>query len=480
MGDQLTMKARWARLAPCLVLGIVLLMIPAPEGVEPRGWHVLAVFAATILALLLRPFAMSTNVLVGIMVLVLTQSLGEGSKASLETALLGFANTTVWLVVAAFLIAGSVIRSGLGRRIALGLVHRLGKSETGLAYGIGAAELVLAPVIPSNTARGGGILAPIVDALCRSIGEGRDPADSARVSRYLVFCGAHFNLITAAMFLTGMAANPLVAEAAGDVAGIRFGWAQWALGAAVPGLISLLLLPQLVRRVVRPPQMDVGAARARAGEELAAMGPKGRNEKILIAVLIGMVGLWASTPLHGLHTTVVALSGIAVLLLSGAERWKAMASTWGAWDALIWLGGLVMMADQLRTTGVIDWFAGGAGDAVSGYAPLAVAIGLALVYFYSMYGFSMLTGHITAMVGAFLAVAVAAGAPPLLMVAMLAYFSNLCGCLTHYSTGPVVIYFGLGYHSVGDWFRMGFIVSLFHMAVWLGIGLGWWKLLGWW
>ena len=92
----------------------------------------------------------------------------------------------------------------------------------------------------------------------------------------------------------------------------------------------------------------------------------------------------------------------------------------------------------------------------------------------------MLTGHITAMVAAFLAVALALGVPGTLMVAMLAYFSNLCGCLTNYSTGPVVIYFGFGYVPVGRWFKVGLMVSIFHLVVWLGVGLPYWKLLGWW
>ncbi len=92
----------------------------------------------------------------------------------------------------------------------------------------------------------------------------------------------------------------------------------------------------------------------------------------------------------------------------------------------------------------------------------------------------MLTAHISAMVAAFFGVALAAGAPPLLPVALLAYFSCLCACTTNYSTGPVVIYFGLGYVPVSKWFSIGFLISLYHLVIWMGLGLGWWKLLGWW
>ena len=83
-------------------------------------------------------------------------------------------------------------------------------------------------------------------------------------------------------------------------------------------------------------------------------------------------------------------------------------------------------------------------------------------------------------VAVFFLVAVGTGAPPMLTIALLAYFSNLCGCLTNYSTGPVVNYFGLGYVESIRWFRIGFLVSLLHIAIWLGVGLPWWKFLGWW
>ena len=111
---------------------------------------------------------------------------------------------------------------------------------------------------------------------------------------------------------------------------------------------------------------------------------------------------------------------------------------------------------------------------------MTVAIVLAVVYFYSMYLFSMMTAHITAMVLAFMVLAATADAPPMLMIALLAYFSCLCACLTNYSTGPVIIYFGLGYVSVGRWFAVGLAMSLVHLAVWLTVGMAWWKVLGWW
>jgi DASS family divalent anion:Na+ symporter len=31
-----------------------------------------------------------------------------------------------------------------------------------------------------------------------------------------------------------------------------------------------------------------------------------------------------------------------------------------------------------------------------------------------------------------------------------------------------------------EWWRIGFLVSLANLAIWLGVGVGWWKLIGFW
>lgn len=148
---------------------------------------------------------MGVMVLGGLVTLTVTQTM------TFENALSGYGNKTVWLVVAAFLIAGAVRRTGLGRRMAFMLVSLIGKSMLGFGYSLCGSELILGPVVPSNTARGGGILAPVMRSLAEALGS-YPHKDPKRAGDYLTMVGAHANLITAAMFLTGMAANPLVAQ----------------------------------------------------------------------------------------------------------------------------------------------------------------------------------------------------------------------------------------------------------------------------
>ena len=461
------------KLAACAGLAAAAWVVPPPAGLDATGWQVLGVFAATIASFLLRPLAMGPMVLLGLLALAVTRTVAY------KQLIAGYGDSTVWLVVAAFLVAGAVQRTGFGRRVALTLVRQLGSSMLGLGYAVCAAELLLGPCVPSNTARGGGIMAPIVQSLCAALGS-HPQQRPARAGHFLVLTGAHANLITASMFLTGMAANPLVSRAAADVFGLDFGWGRWALGSVVPGLLGLALLPLLTRRLAPPTLEHAAAARDQARAELSAMGPWSRGQLVMGGVFALLLLLWSTKALHGMGSGLVAWIGVAVLLLSLTERWEGMIGNARAWDTLVWLGGLLTMATALKATGVVAWFAALIKARLAGLDGVTVALALALVYFYSMYGFSMFTAHIAALVAAYFAVGAAAGAPPMLLVPLLAYFSCLCGCTTNYSTGPVIIYFALGYVPASTWFRVGFVVALFHLAVWLGVGLPWWKLLGWW
>ena len=398
---------------------------------------------------------------------------------TVDEALKGYGNSVVWLVVAAFLIAGSVVKTGFGLRIALILVKRFGNSMLGLGYAMTAAELILGPIVPSNTARGGGILAPITRSLSEALGS--FPEDKPeRAGAYLTTLGAHANLITAAMFLTGMAANPILAESAKIVFDVEFTWGMWALGAVVPGLVGLVLLPPFIKYLTKPELDDTKAAQKSALLNLEKLGRGSFSEKVMGVVFVMLIVLWTTKTFHGMGTTLVAWIGVTLLLLTKTQRWDEMAQNSKAWDTFIWLGGLLTMANTLKTHGMVDWFAGIMQNMLSDMEGLTIVILMGLIYFYSMYAFSMLTAHIFALATAFFAVALGVGAPTLLIIALLAYFSNLCACITNYSTGPVIIYFGLGYVKSPRWFSIGFFVSLFHITIWLTVGLAWWKFLGWW
>ena len=105
---------------------------------------------------------------------------------------------------------------------------------------------------------------------------------------------------------------------------------------------------------------------------------------------------------------------------------------------------------------------------------------LFVVYNYIHYGFASNTAHVVALFSAFSSVAVAAGAPVIVTCILLGVIANTCSTLTHYACGVSPIFFGAGYITQGEWWRLGFILSIIHFAIWIGIGMPWMKFLGMW
>jgi DASS family divalent anion:Na+ symporter len=453
-------------------IGLLIWALPRPEAIDPRAWRLLAIFVATVAGIIVRPLPMAAMALVGIAASVATRTL------TITEALSGFSNGTVWLVVAAFFIAAGFIKTGLGARIAYTLVAWFGRSTLGLGYSLVASDLVLAPAIPSNTARAGGVIFPVLQSLATA-SPAADAVDRRATNAFLTLTAYNGTVITSAMFVTAMVANPLLVQLALDQ-GIAITWGMWALAAVVPGAVSLLVVP-LVIYLLRPPDAaHTPDAPATARAMLAKLGPITRNERVMAVISILLLAAWILGAVLGLDVTAAALLAVAALLLTGALRWDDACCEQEAWTTFIWFATLLMMASYLGEFGLITWFTARVGPLFSGIGWVTGLVGLSLVYFYSHYFFASITAHVSAMFAPFLAVALALGAPPLLAALLLAFFSSLFASLTHYGTAPAPILFGSGHVALGTWWRVGLAVSVVNIAIWLGIGSAWWKLLGLW
>jgi DASS family divalent anion:Na+ symporter len=447
--------------------------IPVPAGITVQSWRLLAIFVATIIGSILRPVPSGAVVLIGVATVALVGAL------PVEQALKGYADPIVWLVLAAFFISRGMIKTGLGRRIALLFVRGMGKRSLGLGYALVSTDMLLASVIPSNGARSGGIIFPIAKSIAETY-DSRPGETARRLGAFLTVLLYQCDVIVCAMFLTGQASNVLIAKFAREATGIELTYTRWLIGAIVPGLVSLLVIPPLLYRIFPPEIKRTPLAAEFAASELKRMGRMRLPEMLMLLVFGVVAALWMTTALHGLNYAVVALAGICVLLLSGVLDWQDVLSERGAWDVFIWYGGLVRMAEALGETGLTKLFAGAAASVTVGWKWGAALMILLLIYFYAHYGFASITAHATAMYTPFLVVTVAAGAPPILAVLSLAYLSNLNASLTHYGTTPAPIWFGAGYVRQRTWWLLGLIVSAPNILIWVVLGFLWWKVLGWW
>ncbi|GKX53430.1 anion permease [Budvicia aquatica] len=470
---------------------IIWFVIPVPQNVTPNAWHLLALFVGTIAAIIGKAMPIGAISIVAIALVALTGVTNPGKPgAALNDALSGFSNQLIWLIGISIMVSLSLSKTGLGARIGYYFISLFGKSTLGIAYALALAETTLAPVTPSNTARGGGIIHPVMRSIADSFDSKPEPGSTEKIGRYLSLVNYNINPITSAMFITATAPNPLIVSfiMKGTDPSFELSWGMWAIAALVPAIVSLIVVPLVIYWLYPPEIKHTPNAQVFAREKLSELGPISLSEKITLAVFGLLLLLWAGIPAlilgdgWSVNPTTAAFIGLSILLMTGVLSWDDLLKNKGAWDTVVWFAALVMMATFLGKLGLISWLSQSVGGAIDnlGIGWIGGTILLVLVYVYSHYFFASTTAHITAMFAAFFTAGLALGAPPALLGLILAFSSSLMMSLTHYGTGTAPIIFGSGYVSLGEWWKTGFILSVVNLIIWITVGGLWWKWLGYW
>ena len=459
--------------------GVALALMPPPDGLAPYAWQYFAVFASVILALITEPIPAAAVGLIGVtfaatfgLVFTPAQMADPAFRfpaEALKWALAGFANGTVWLIFAAFVFAMGYDRTGLGRRISLVLVKRLGGRTLGLGYAIALSDLALAPFTPSNTARSAGTIFPVIVGIPGLYGSG--PGESARrIGGYLMWVAFAATCVTSSMFVTALAPNLFALELVRKATGVEITWTAWFVGFAPVGVPLLLLLPWIVYKLY-PPEIRTSAEVPQwAAQELAKLGGITAKETIMAALVVIALGLWIAGS-SVIDATLVALVGISLMLIFAVVSWEDICGNTVAWNVLVWFATLVVLADGLSKVGVVDWVGRGASAVLAGHSPMYVMTMLVVLFFMLHYMFASLTAHATALLPVFVAAGASVPDMPVRVFAMLLVFSlGIMGVLTPYATGPAPVYFASGYISRKDFWKLGLIFGFIFIGALLLVG----------
>ena len=468
------MKLDWKAIAP-LVLGGVVLLSPAPTGLDVTAWRYFALFVTVISALILEPIPTAAIGLMGVtfaaaMMMVPAEAGATPTVAdSLRFALSGFSNSTVWLIFSAYMFSLGYEKSGLGRRIALLLIKRLGRKTLGLGYAVAIADLTLAPFTPSNTARSGGIIFPIIKNIPPLYGSTPENRPR-RIGGYIMYVAMVTTCITSSMFLTALAPNLLAVDILQKTSGVSVSWIEWFTALAPACAILFLVCPLLVY-VIYPPEVNESADAPRwAGQELSKMGSITRPELIMGGLAILALCLWIFGG-RRFDATTVALMALSLMVLFKVISWEDVIGHKAAWNVLVWFATLVALADGLARVGFLGWFARTAAASMSGLSVGALVVGFVLLFYFIHYMFASLTAHTTALLPVILATAATVPDMPMKTLALLLCGSlGLMGILTPYATGPSPIYYGSGYISRKAYWLLASVFGLIFIAVYLGVG----------
>lgn len=460
----------WRWLVP-IAIGAVIWCLPCPDGLNPKAMHMLGIFLGTIFGILCSPMPSGA-----IMMLALALSYFSGTL-TLGQALAGLSSGTVWMIFSAYVLSLGFVQSGLGRRIAYLLLSKFGGSTLGIAYSLGIADLCMAPAMPSVTARSGGIILPVAKSIIEVMGSGPGPTGK-KIGDYLIMTCFQITPITGALFLTGMAANPLCAQLAKDGLGVEISWGMWLWAALVPAAVCFVLLPLLVKALLRPSLNKTPEAKRLGHDKLREIGPMTRQEKLVGAgFVIALIG-WATTMITGYNANAIGLGVVAYLLVTGAIQWKDVLSEKAAWDTVIWFGVIISLAGGLTKLGFIKWMSAAVAAQLVGADWLVAFFILGFAYIYLHYIFATASGHVAAMYVPFCAVVIGCGAPALMVAVCFAIFSNFMWGITEYAGGPGPIYFGQGYFDRPRFYKINFAVVTTNVILVFATGMAWWKAIG--
>ena len=460
-----------------LVVGAGIALAPVPDGLTANAWLYFALFTAVMLAVITEPIPIAAVGLVGIVAAAVSGLVRESPAQATAWALGGFADRTVWLVFAACMFALGYEKTGLGKRIALLLIRAMGHRTLGLGYAAAFSDLALAPFMPSNTARSGGTIYPILSNIPGLYGSHPHDPSARKLGSYLIYTALAVTCVTSSMFATALAPNVMALGIVSATIHVDIAWIDWLRAAAPVGIILLAVVPLLLYKIYPPEIKESPDAPRWADDELRRMGPITRREKTLLALVTMALALWIGAA-DSIDATMVALLVVALMLLLGVVTWTDALGNGPAWNILIWLATLVTMANGLAEVGFVKWLAESLAPTFAGHSvPVSMTL-LVGSFFFLHYLFAGVTSHVSALLPVFLGVAVQLpGATPLGWAMLLCLPLGLMGIITPYGTGPSPIYYGCGYIPGKDFWRLGLILGVLYFLVYVTVGVPWLRFL---
>lgn len=361
------MTGRRALLVAATV-GITVLLVPV-TGLSPAGQAALATtaIAGTLWVTGALPLPVTALLVPPLLVV-----LGAVPRAS--TAVSGFAEPVVFLMLAGFVLARALQLHGIDRRFALHLLVRLGHGPKLLVLAMMVSTALLSMFV-SNTATAA-MLAPIAVGLADQITARGPDEPPANIEVAMLLGVAYAASIGGVGSLVGTPPNAIVVGQLDQLAGLEVTFIEWFVVGLPVVIITLPVAWFLLVTVVYPPTADVGPAREHARQELASLPRFDARARRTIAIFALTVLLWLSGGLGflldgvlptavfeflyggeardgALYFAVVGLLAIPTLVAADAADWDDLVDI--DWGTLVLIGGGISLANGLAATDALVW-----------------------------------------------------------------------------------------------------------------------------
>lgn len=271
---------------------------------------------------------------------------------------------SVWLLMAAFVIASAVASTGLAARGAAFVITGA-RSVRQLAHLTSLGLIVTAFAIPATSGRAALVL-PICLALRAAL------KDRPAVVKMLAILFPTVILLSAVASFLGAGAHLITSQVLQSAGHKGFDFAAWLLLGLPLALVSSFVATELTVRLFtersdRSMPLRVDAVQLQRESPTRLRGPLDLDEQRSLLLLAAVVALWCTEPIHGLEPALVALIGALVVSSPYYGSVKLGAALKKVpWSVLLFMAATLALGSSLVTTGAADWLAS------SMLAPLSV------------------------------------------------------------------------------------------------------------
>jgi DASS family divalent anion:Na+ symporter len=272
--------------------------------------------------------------------------------------------------------------------------------------------------------------------------------------------------------MTATSANPIGLQVVREF-GLDIGFGKWLLTACVPALVAIVLLPSVVAKLFPPGVRATPEAPAAARTALAAMGSLTRDEKVTAVAFVLMVVGWIFADHLKLNVTSIAFAGLGVLLMTNVLTLDDIAKQGDTLATSLRLAVLFALSGQLNELGFMSYAGQRLAAGLSGWSWPVTYVALALLYVAIHYMFVSQSSQVLALLGVFLDVGIRGSVPAPLMAFALLFASSYFSVITPQGRSQNVIFVGSGYLAQRELYRLGLVITLFFLVVFMTVGTAW-------
>jgi len=436
----------------------ILYFMPLPLGMEPVGQKSLAIFVSALVLWVTKPVPIYITSLFVIIGLPLTGAVAEADVA-FET--LGY--EVIWLMVAAFVLTSAMNHTNLGKRFALNMVTKFGKTPKRTMAVLIVVNFVLAFFVPSTTARAS-LLVPIVLILLEIY---KALPGESKFGKLVMLQGIQNNHFATSMIMTATSSQVLAIGFINEFTGADLGYMHWLMGSLPQAILTATVMFFVGIAIFKPETLknDISAVNEAMKKQLAGLGKMTVQEK-KAAFYFGLtLFLWATGDYHEhflgfeLETAQVAVLSMALILTPkiGVITWKEADIKW---DLMIFSAGAYAAGKALNKSGGATWLIDKMVTSMGiEHLPLgAVAVVLIAISIFSHIIFTSKTVRTTIMMPAALGIAMSLGMDPVRLGLAVAFGIAYTTTLPPHSKVNT-LYFSSGFFSVLEQLFFGLVAS---------------------